>query len=98
MSLLKKIAELKPSKHPWNRLAYNGTLFQEGTHLPEYETIDALFTKRNLYALSLLMEEIERIKSGRLRNVFKFAFTSMVHLASKMCPVAKEGGKGHWSA
>ncbi len=98
VALLKDVSKLEPRKHPRNRLAYNGILFQEGTHLPEYETIDALFTRRNLYALSLLMEEIERIESGRLRNVLKLAFTSMVHLASKMCPVAKEGGKGHWSA
>jgi len=98
LALLNEIEELKPQKHPQNRLAYDGNLFKEGTHLPEYETIDSLFTKRNLYALSLLFEEIEKIGNKRLQNVFKFAFTSMVHLASLMCPVAKESGKGHWSA
>jgi len=87
---LKKIreaGELKPKWRPKNRLAYDGNPFREGTHLPEYETIDSLFTKRNLYALSLLFEAIEKIGSRRLRNIFKFAFTSMVHLASSMTPV-----------
>ena len=98
LALLNEIEELKPKRHPQNRLAYNGNPFKEGTHLPEYETIGSLFTKRNLYALSLLFEEIEKIESRKLQNIFKFAFTSMVHLASLMCPVAKEGGKGHWSA
>ena len=98
IGLLREIERLKPKKHPKNRLAYDGSLFKEGTHLPEYETIDSLFTKRNLYALSLLFEQIEEIENRKKRNVFKFVFTSMVHLASIMCPVAKEGGKGHWSA
>jgi predicted RNA-binding Zn-ribbon protein involved in translation (DUF1610 family) len=87
---LKKIRETdesEPKWHPKNRLAYDGNPFREGTHLPEYETIDSLFTKRNLYALSLLLEAIEKIESRRLKNVFKFAFTSMIHLASNMTPV-----------
>jgi DNA modification methylase len=98
LSLLNDIENLKPKKHPQNRLAYNGNLFKEGTHLPEYETVNSLFTKRNLYALSLLFDEIQKIENRKLQGVFKFAFSSMVHLSSIMCPVAKEGGKGHWSA
>ena len=62
------------------------------------EAIADLFTRRNLYALSVLFSEIKKIENKKLRGVFEFAFTSMVHLASKMCPVAKAGGKGHWSA
>jgi DNA modification methylase len=87
---LKKIREadeLKPKWHPQNRLAYDGNPFREGTHLPEYDTIDSLFTRRNLYALALLWEKIEKIDSQRVRKVFKFVFTSMVHLASSMTPV-----------
>jgi len=98
MALLNEIGELQLKKHPKARLAYDGNLFKEGTHLPEYDTLDSLFTKRNLYALSLLFDEIQKTESRKLQGVFKFAFTSMVHLASIMCPVAKEGGKGHWSA
>ena len=90
-----EIGKLKPKWYPKNRLAYNGELFmkREGK-----EAIADLFTRRNLYALSRLFDEIEKIENKKLRGVFEFAFTSMVHLASKMCPVAKEGGKGHWSA
>lgn len=98
LGLLAEVEGLKPKKHPKNRLAYDGSLFKEGTHLAEYETIDSLFTKRNLYALALLFHEIQKLEKKKLQGVFKFAFTSMVHLASIMCPVAKEGGKGHWSA
>jgi DNA modification methylase len=93
--LLHRIDELKPEWYPNNQLAYNGNKFmkREGK-----ETIADLFTRRNLYALSAVLHEIEKVKSKKLRGVFEFAFSSMVHLASKMCPVAKEGGKGHWSA
>jgi len=98
MALLERTQELVLRKHPRVRLAYDGNLFKEGTHLPEHETVDSLFTKRNLYALTLLFDEIQKIEGKKLQGVFRFAFTSMVHLASMMCPVAREGGKGHWSA
>jgi 16S rRNA G966 N2-methylase RsmD len=93
--LLHRIDELKPEWYPNNQLAYNGNKFmkREGK-----ETIADLFTRRNLYALSAIFNEIEKIEGKKVRGVFELAFTSMVHLASKMCPVAKEGGKGHWSA
>ncbi len=84
---LKKIKEaevLKPKHYPQSGLAYNGNKFmkREGK-----ETIAELFTKRNLYSLSILFDEIEKIENKKLQNVFKFAFTSMVHLASNMTPV-----------
>jgi 16S rRNA G966 N2-methylase RsmD len=87
---LKKIEEAEESKlkwHPKDKLTYNGKSFKEGTHLREYDSLDALFTKRNLYALSVIFNEIEKIDNRKLQNVFKFAFTSMVHLASIMTPV-----------
>lgn len=46
-----------------------------------------LFTKRNLAALSLVRAEIERATAGALKEAFLFAFTSMVHLCSRMTPV-----------
>ena len=93
--LLEKIEKLNPEWYPKKELAYNGKGFmkREGK-----KSVDELFTKRNLYSLSLILKEIEKIENKKISSVFKFAFTSMVHLASKMCPVAKEGGKGHWSA
>jgi hypothetical protein len=84
---IKEADELKPRWHPRNRLAYNGEPFKEGTHLPEYSSLDRLFTKRNLYALSSIFGEIEKIENRRLQNAFRLAFTSMVHLASSMTPV-----------
>lgn len=46
-----------------------------------------LFTKRNLHALSLLWAAIQAEKAEPVREMMSFAFTSMVHLASKMTPV-----------
>lgn len=46
-----------------------------------------LFTKRNLRGLSVLWQSIQDIKPESLRDFMSFAFTSMVHLASKMTPV-----------
>ncbi|MEW6584201.1 MAG: DNA methyltransferase [Nitrospirota bacterium] len=84
---IKEAEELKPRWYPKNKLAYNGSLFKEGTHLPEFDSLDKLFTKRNLYALSIIYDEIGKIENRKLQNVFKFAFTSMVHLVSSMTPV-----------
>ncbi|MGZ4928756.1 MAG: DNA methyltransferase, partial [Halobacteriota archaeon] len=84
--------------YPTAPLRYpDGAEFKEGTHKDGFDTVDSLFTKRNLLCLARLFKRIESIKSKELREVFEFAFTSMVHLASKMCPVANPEGKGHWS-
>jgi len=48
--------------------------------------IPSLFTRRNLIALSILYKQIEEIDDEEIRDTMKFAFTSMVHLASKMTP------------
>lgn len=95
LRLLTKVQNLPPKWVPQNKLAYDGNKFmkREGKG-----TVEELFTKRNLYALSLVNDEIQKIENKKIQSLFKFAFTSMVHLASRMCPVAKEGGKGHWSA
>lgn len=98
LKLLKKIEKMEvPYWYPAQRLAYNGNDFKEGTHIPEVDSVDKLFTKRNLISLSILFNQIEKIKESKVQDIFKFAFTSMSHLASRMCPVAKPGGKGHWS-
>ena len=80
----KESDELKPKWHPKNRLAYDGNEFmkREGK-----ETIAQLFTKRNLYALSILFDEIGKIENKKVRRTLEFAFSSMVHLASNMTPV-----------
>ncbi len=53
---------------------------------------DELFTRRNLIALSMLREQIDRLPEGTgaervAKDLFLFTFTSMVHLCSRMTPI-----------
>jgi hypothetical protein len=53
---------------------------------------DELFTRRNLIALSLLRDQIDRLPEGPgaervAKDLFLFTFTSMVHLCSRMTPI-----------
>ena len=52
-----------------------------------------LFTPRNLMALSLLMDKIEKIENSDVREFFRFCFTASVGQASKMVFVVKRRGK-----
>ncbi|MHA1621234.1 MAG: DNA methyltransferase [Candidatus Heimdallarchaeaceae archaeon] len=52
-----------------------------------------LFTPRNLMALSLLMNRIEKIENNDIKEFFKFCFTASVGQASKMVFVVKRRGK-----
>lgn len=52
-----------------------------------------LFTPRNLYALSFLLDRIEKVKDENIREILKFCFTSCVGQASKMVFVVKKRGK-----
>jgi DNA modification methylase len=75
--------------YPRNRLYYiNGKPFKEKQR---YEALDELFTKRNIYALAILMKEIENEPSKDIRDFLKIAFTSMVHLCSRMSPISEAG-------
>ena len=53
----------------------------------KFETIDELFTKRNLCALAILMDEIEKIDNKDIKAFFKIAFSSILHLCTSMTPV-----------
>lgn len=71
--------------YPKNRLYYSdGTPFKEKQ---QYESVDEIFTKRNLISLAKLLERIEKINDNEIRESFKFAFSSLTHLASRMTPV-----------
>jgi len=75
--------------YPKQRLYYpDGTPFKEKQ---KYESLDQLFTKRNLRALSILMDSINKESNREIRDFLKIGFTSMVHLCSRMCPIS-EGG------
>lgn len=52
-----------------------------------YDSVDKLFTKRNLYALAILYYTINSTCSSSTLPFMKLVFSSMVHLSSKMCPV-----------
>jgi hypothetical protein len=71
--------------YPKNKLYYkDGTPFLKKE---KFNSVDELFTKRNLIALALLLDRINKIKNEDLRESFRFAFSSLTHLASKMTPV-----------
>lgn len=54
--------------------------------------VSDLFTPRNLQALSWILEEINNIHDERIRDLFRFCFTSSVGQASKMVFVIKNRG------
>ncbi len=84
---LEKTEKMKmPYWYPTTRLMYNGLDFKEGTHDPRINSVDKLFTKRNLISLSIIYNEIEKIKDAKVQELMKFVFTSMLAQASKMIP------------
>lgn len=83
-----KALEEKPIKlwYPNNRLYYDdGTPFMKKEH---YESLDQLFTKRNLLAAATLCEAIQAEGSPTVRKFLMGAFTSMIHLCTRMMPVS----------
>lgn len=82
------VDEFRKSKlwYPRNPLYYSdGRAFMKKE---KYQSLDELFTPRNLYALAILMDSIEMEKDKPLRDFLKIAFTSMVHLCSTMNAVS----------
>lgn len=59
-----------------------------------------LWTNRTLYLLSFLYEEIEDVKDEEAKDFLKFAFISMIHLATIMVsarrPKTKRPDSGSW--
>ncbi len=84
--LLDKIEAKKIKEwYPQNKLYYpDGRPFKEKQ---QYDSVDELFTKRNLQALAWLMEAIEKEPKKELRDFLKIAFSSMSHLCTRMMPV-----------
>jgi hypothetical protein len=64
----------------------------------QYDSVDEMFTPRNLYALALLMKSIEKEPDEKLRDFLKIAFTSMVHLCSTMVPALSPADTNHQTA
>lgn len=99
LKYIKRIEEEFQSKKLWyptNRLYYpDGMPFKEKQR---YDSIDELFTSRNLYALAILMESVEKEKDKNLRDFLKIAFTSMVHLCTTMGAVSDPLPTSHHTA
>jgi len=81
-----KIQETEISEwYPNNKLYHvTGKPFMKKEH---YESLDELFTKRNLKALAILIKAIESENSKDIRDFLKIGFSSMVHLCTSMTPV-----------
>jgi len=92
--LLGKIEKKKIREwHPINKLYYSdGTPFIKKE---KYESIDELFTKRNLQGLAWLMEAIEEENNSTLKAFLKIAFSSMVHLCSRMNAISNPAPTSH---
>jgi hypothetical protein len=82
--------------YPRNRLYYpDGEPFKEKQR---YDSLDQLFTKRNLRAAAMLYAAIEQESSPQLRKFLVVAFTSMIHLCTRMCPALAPGEDNHQTA
>jgi 16S rRNA G966 N2-methylase RsmD len=97
---LDDLAELEAKRikewFPRNRLFYpDGEPFKEKQH---YDSLDQLFTKRNLRAAAMIHEAIEQENSPQLRKFLMGAFTSMIHLCTRMCPALSPGEGNHQTA
>jgi len=79
--------------YPKNQLYYDdGEPFKEKQR---FDSLDGLFTKRNLRATAMLYEAIEAESSPQIRKFLLGAFTSMVHLGTKMMPVSDPSPSHH---
>jgi 16S rRNA G966 N2-methylase RsmD len=82
--------------YPRNRLFYpDGEPFKEKQR---YDSLDQLFTKRNLRAAGMIYEAIEQESSPQMRKSLLGAFTSMIHLCTRMCPALEPGEGNHQTA
>jgi 16S rRNA G966 N2-methylase RsmD len=82
--------------YPRHRLYYDdGEPFKEKQR---YDSLDQLFTKRNLRAGAMIYEAIQAESSPQLRKFLLGAFTSMIHLCTRMCPALAPGEGNHQTA
>jgi len=71
--------------YPRQRLYYNDE--KPFTKKEKYESLDQLFTHRNALALAILRDAVEQEADPEMKFMLKMAFTSMVHLCTRMMPV-----------
>ena len=61
------------------------------------DSFSALWTKRNLFVLSFIFNEIQKISNDDLKKQLLFGFIQSLHLSSKMCVPRREGSKREFS-
>jgi 16S rRNA G966 N2-methylase RsmD len=96
---LESLAELEAKRikewYPKNQLYYDdGTPFMKKEH---YDSLDQLFTKRNLRAAAMIYEAIEEESSPQLKKFLLGAFSSMIHLCTRMMPVGNPAESNHYT-
>lgn len=96
---LDALAELEAKRikewYPRNRLFYpDGEPFKEKQ---KYDSLDQLFTKRNLRAAAMIYEAIADENSPQLKKFLLGVFSSMIHLCTKMMPVGNPAPSNHYT-
>lgn len=74
--------------YPQNELIWNTRVnVHKGTKVFD------LFTKRNILALAMLLDEVNNIKDKNIREILRFTFSSALPQASKMVFVIRKRGR-----
>jgi len=71
-----KMMNIEDDSKPW------GVKWRAGTS--NFRYVSELFTKRNLWALSIIKKEIDRINDSNVKDTLNFVFSSMCLFVSKM--------------
>jgi len=93
----KEIEEMEiPYWYPKNELIWNSRV-----NVSKGMRVSDLFSKRNLTALSIILNEIEKIEEGSIKDIMKFTFSSTLPQASKLLVYTKGSGpswkvRGYW--
>ncbi len=86
---LKEIQKARISHwYPKNQLVWNSRI-----NVNKGEVVPDLFTKRNLIALSLILDKINSIKDENIKELMRFTFSSTLGQASKMVFVIRTRGR-----
>ena len=83
-----------------NGIRETSFIYHDGEPFKEkqkYDSLDQLFTKRNLRAAAMIHEAIEEESSPQLRKFLLGAFTSMIHLCTRMMPVGNPAPSNHYT-
>jgi len=86
LSLITEIEEKNiPYWHPTVELNSNMEMYIRGSlHLRNIKTVDQLFTKRNLWAMARLWDEIQKVENDQVLERLRATFTATCQLVSRM--------------